>query len=304
MRAHICRRRLANVFIGALVLLFGCVGDWSLAEKAADADAASPPIEDGESPNLADATMSDPGPADGSLTTTDAGSNLPSCVSTGQCECIEDQDCRTPSAPHCELGRCVRCARNAHCDQVAHEICVNDLCVVGPYCGDRMVNQANEQCDDGNTSNGDACVNCRNATCGDGYVRLQAEYCDPQANGWSAWTCGPDCQPVTQYTACADNTDCTGGWSCLNGMCTIACTEVGECPSVPIGNGSTLCGGFCIEVCMQQMDCAPTLLCRRSPPDAPSGFCGATSCAVDRDCTAPTYCVKGEGAAYGHCAPR
>lgn len=45
-------------------------------------------------------------------------------------------------------------------------------------CGDGIVTTG-EACDDGNTSNTDACVNsCANATCGDGYVWSGHEACD------------------------------------------------------------------------------------------------------------------------------
>ena len=45
-------------------------------------------------------------------------------------------------------------------------------------CGNGVVD-GGEQCDDGNLSNGDACLNsCLNAKCGDGVVRVGAEECD------------------------------------------------------------------------------------------------------------------------------
>jgi cysteine-rich repeat protein len=43
-------------------------------------------------------------------------------------------------------------------------------------CGDGFRNPALEQCDDGNTSNADACrADCKNAVCGDGFVRVGIE---------------------------------------------------------------------------------------------------------------------------------
>ncbi|MFC1656167.1 DUF4215 domain-containing protein [Patescibacteria group bacterium] len=58
--------------------------------------------------------------------------------------------------------------------------------IVNPIvCGDGEL-ETGEQCDDGNTSNVDACLNsCLNASCGDGYVRTGVEDCDDgnTANG-------------------------------------------------------------------------------------------------------------------------
>jgi cysteine-rich repeat protein len=43
-------------------------------------------------------------------------------------------------------------------------------------CGDGFVRTGVEQCDDGNTSNTDGCVgSCKTATCGDGFVRAGVE---------------------------------------------------------------------------------------------------------------------------------
>jgi len=54
-----------------------------------------------------------------------------------------------------------------------------------PYCGDGIVNQETEQCDDGNTESGDGCsASCQNEGggsdpyCGDGIVNQETEQCD------------------------------------------------------------------------------------------------------------------------------
>jgi cysteine-rich repeat protein len=46
-------------------------------------------------------------------------------------------------------------------------------------CGDGLVYEGFEECDDGNPSNTDACVgDCKSAVCGDGYVQDGVEMCD------------------------------------------------------------------------------------------------------------------------------
>ncbi|NOT01860.1 MAG: DUF4215 domain-containing protein [Phycisphaerales bacterium] len=55
-------------------------------------------------------------------------------------------------------------------------------CTPVTFCGDGIVNDITEQCDDGNVNNNDACLDtCLNATCGDGFVWNQGggtEECD------------------------------------------------------------------------------------------------------------------------------
>ncbi|MFA6466376.1 MAG: DUF4215 domain-containing protein [Patescibacteria group bacterium] len=57
-----------------------------------------------------------------------------------------------------------------------------------PYCGDGVVNQETEQCDDGNLENGDGCsASCQNEYdpkpyCGDGVVNQEIEQCDGNAS--------------------------------------------------------------------------------------------------------------------------
>jgi cysteine-rich repeat protein len=56
-------------------------------------------------------------------------------------------------------------------------------------CGNGIVDRG-EECDDGNESNNDSCLNtCRNAYCGDCYVWYGVEPCDPCLDEW----CLPDC---------------------------------------------------------------------------------------------------------------
>ncbi len=56
--------------------------------------------------------------------------------------------------------------------------CNGTCTALGARCGDSVMNGP-EQCDDGNASNTDACLNtCRNATCGDGFLRPGSEQCD------------------------------------------------------------------------------------------------------------------------------
>lgn len=46
------------------------------------------------------------------------------------------------------------------------------------YCGDGIVNQVDESCDDANDNENDDCVDCKIATCGDGFLFEKEEECD------------------------------------------------------------------------------------------------------------------------------
>lgn len=216
------------------------------------------------------------------------------CNGAGTCiKCVDDTDCKTPGARACSSSQCVQCNDASHCNAANHEVCTNHVCEVGPYCGDRMVNQASEQCDDGNTSNGDACLNtCKNARCGDGFVRLQFEYCEPTVAPHNFWTCNPStCQASREYAACNEDADCPPSpWQCLNGRCTTMCTDIGQCPPVPVGGGSTACAFFCVNSCMVDGDCAPLHFCNRNAGQSTStpGFCGPKGCTGG--CPAQTKC--------------
>ncbi len=57
--------------------------------------------------------------------------------------------------------------------------CKADCSGLGPHCGDGVVDPGHEECDDGNTSNTDGCLDtCVAARCGDGYVWAGHEECD------------------------------------------------------------------------------------------------------------------------------
>src|SRR6185503_11106889 len=61
-----------------------------------------------------------------------------------------------------------------------------------PDCGNGIP-EAGEQCDDGNASNTDACLNsCVTATCGDGFTRAGVEQCD-DANAANTDACLTPC---------------------------------------------------------------------------------------------------------------
>lgn len=89
-------------------------------------------------------------------------------------------------------------------------------------CGDNVV-QTGEQCDDGNARTDDACVKCRKATCGDGFVRAGIEACDSAqgcTSGCAFSTCGDGA--VQGAEECDDGNDSDGDACtsrCLHAHC-------------------------------------------------------------------------------------
>lgn len=102
----------------------------------------------------------------------------------------------------------------------------NQLPIGGPTCGDGIVAD-NEQCDDGNSSNGDGCsTDCRitttqptgsggttsgdlpigRATCGDG-VLAENEQCDDQ-NNKNGDGCSADCKHIDSGWTCSPGIPC------------------------------------------------------------------------------------------------
>src|SRR3989344_4500214 len=103
-----------------------------------------------------------------------------SCVSTNQ---LREYECARPYNPttvtcanQCTNGACVvRCGDGVkegteQCDDgnTADGDGCSYICAIEPFCGDSAVNQPNEECDDGNQVDSDVCSNtCVAATCSD-----------------------------------------------------------------------------------------------------------------------------------------
>lgn len=81
--------------------------------------------------------------------------------------------------------------------------CLND-CTRPAVCGDGVHDAATEGCDDGNVSNRDACLNnCAVAQCGDGFIRTGVEACD-DANRLDGDGCEADCTLSSDVRRAAD----------------------------------------------------------------------------------------------------
>jgi len=109
------------------------------------------------------------------------------------------------------------------CDDTT-DSCTQSCKFLPPNCGDGVLNEdEGEECDDGNDINTDACVGCITAVCGDGLVWDGQEECD-DGNDIDTDDCLTTCTPAT----CGDGVTWTDNEECDDGeetaMCDADCT--------------------------------------------------------------------------------
>jgi len=123
------------------------------------------------------------------------------------------------------FSRSVPCDDDTDCP-APFSVCVDARCIVptgtvDAVCGNGLV-EGDEDCDDGNVITTDACVNCRGAVCGDGFVQAGQEACD-DGNTVDEDDCTSDCEDArcgdgfvqTDVEACDDGNDDTTD-DCVN----------------------------------------------------------------------------------------
>lgn len=131
-----------------------------------------------------------------------------------------------------------------------------------PLCGDGMVD-VGEECDDGNVNRTDACVSCKRARCGDGYVQAGVETCDPEQIGSSPYSCDPQsCNQRDLYVVCEPsiNMECggaTGDGLCGYGYCSPPCRDgtAASCPKAAPTDSPVCIAGACLLGCTTAADC-------------------------------------------------
>ncbi|MCW5891701.1 MAG: hypothetical protein KIT14_14290 [bacterium] len=193
--------------------------------------------------------------------------------------------------------------------------CTDDMC--DPITGvSHMPNTAG--CNDGNAcTSGDVCSGgtCAGTpiTCDDGNVCNGVETCDPSSgctdppdlvcddgNTCTSDSCHPinGCQnvPVTNGTGCTDNSLCTTGDSCQNGVCTgtpIVCDDGNVC------NGTESCdpGSGCLFGV--PLDCDDNNFCTNDSCNPGSGCVNAPN---SNPCNDGSLCTTGDVCSGGTCA--
>ncbi len=135
---------------------------------------------------------------------------------------------------------------------------IDDIETGGPFA---------EECDDGNTSNTDACANgCRAATCGDGYVWAGAEECDGTSASCTT-TCGSTgsqtCSGCRAVGSCVPPADVCNG---ADDDCDTVPDDPFACVSGDSGSCANGCGvpgtQSCGSSCTWSPCCGPTEICQ------------------------------------------
>ncbi|HXC51254.1 MAG TPA: DUF4215 domain-containing protein [Candidatus Limnocylindrales bacterium] len=109
-------------------------------------------------------------------------------------------------------------------------------------CGDG-VKSSSEECDDANSVNTDACTaGCKNARCGDGFVRAGVEQCD-DGNSVNTDSCSNTC--TTNIPAECHNGTKEGAEQCDDGNTVNTDTCVGTCMNARCGDGFVCSAAGC-----------------------------------------------------------
>jgi hypothetical protein len=226
-----------------------------------------------------------------------------SCVGSGKPACFGNRvDCRLCQ----QLNRTDHLNRDCDLfdDGVDNESCANVL----PNCGDGFLDSPEEQCDDGNTDDGDCCsATCQfefnGSSCGDG----GSSECSVPDTCDGAGTCLDN--HATAGSACGDPsaTDCTAADACDgNGACLDNHTSSGascgdpsatECTSPDTCDGSGACldnhtsaGAACGDPADTQCTDADTCDGSGSCQDNHAGAGAACGDGTDNDCTDADTC--------------
>ncbi|MBN1769672.1 MAG: DUF4215 domain-containing protein [Deltaproteobacteria bacterium] len=238
--------------------------------------------------------------------------NDPDCDDAEPCtgdETCTDHVC-VPGTPLAEGSECTTSTG-------APGVCRGGACAAAG-CGNGLVDPG-EECDDGNTSNFDECLNtCRDASCGDGYVWAGHEDCEAgetricstscSTAGREACTTGcawsGTCAPPAELCNGLDDdcdTACDNGFPCCAGTistCTTSCSSAGSracsamCGPGPCIPPAETCNGLdddCDLVCDNGFPCCAggTAACVTACGTAGTRSCGM-DCAPTGDCCAPT----------------
>jgi cysteine-rich repeat protein len=138
-------------------------------------------------------------------------------------------------------------------------------------CGNGKLD-GNEECDDGNTVDGDGC----DATCKFSCVSTDSARDCAGDDECTASTCNDASHTCTPVTAVADNQPCEGGANyCLSGVCTAAVCGNGKVEPGEDCEGTGSCN-HCKFVCTD----APATQCASTPPVCQTYACGAGNTCV------------------------
>jgi cysteine-rich repeat protein len=175
----------------------------------------------------------------------------------------------------------------------------------GGTCGNGIV-EPGEQCDDGNQSNDDSCLNNCHLACGDG-VKNASEQCDTGIAAGMPGACPSSCD---DGNACTSDTlsgsDCQA--QCIHGAITMAINGDGCCPpgatsatdsdcTASCGNGVVDSGETCDTAIAAGMAgaCPTESSCNDNQPCTHDSLANAGTCTAACQNTPITQAINGDG---------
>lgn len=170
------------------------------------------------------------------------------------------------------------------------QICITGVCSP-TQCGDLYVDTATEECEDGNTANGDGCNNCQFTCLSTDPARdcKSEDPCVATACDDSTHTCG---MPI------GDGLTCTPGSVCKMGVCTPTVCGDGNLEAGEICDDGNLldgdgCDADCTRSCINPAtDCPAAPVCQAAACDT-NFVCITNNIASDPACMAPNTCQSG-----------
>ncbi len=174
-------------------------------------------------------------------------------ATTEECDDYDDDPCNG-CTPQCKLPKCPDgyfCPGKddqpgfspAECDEGPASDTCSSICR-RPFCGDGLLNyqtingaRVPDQCEDGNSSVNDGCVNCQNARCGDNWLRTDInpatnepyEECGDEGrvcrSGFQCRDCQCTCSPTPEICGNGVDEDCNGYDDPCPHSCSIYCKD-------------------------------------------------------------------------------
>jgi cysteine-rich repeat protein len=180
--------------------------------------------------------------------------------------------------------------------------CQDGICIpAAPDCGDGLIERPDEECEDGNSVNGDGCDNCR-FTC---VSTDKARDCNDPDPCPGVATCNDNLHKCVAGTPLTELSTCGTGKACVNKVCTDKyCGNGKHDPGEECDDGNRFNADGCEQDCRFTCVASDTSRdCHSDNPCISSGTCDAQShkCSALLPKTAGTACPGGKNCIFGNC---